>query len=139
MQRAVEGFIYHNTSSEGPDAFYSQLGNPTFVAKNAIYITNTLVGDAFMALRLYVIWNRVWWIAVPPAVLILATAGEFSFWCGSEGLWEGGGRGCMLCGRTVGRTARTAGHLPICCGLARKEAYNPWTVIILCEKPRPPN
>lgn len=86
VQRAVEGFIYHNTSSEGPDVFYSQLGNPTFVAKNAIYITNTLVGDAFMALRLYVIWNRVWWIAVPPAVLILATAGESSFWCGCEGL-----------------------------------------------------
>ena len=110
VQRAVEGFIYHNTSSEGPDAFYSQLGNPTFVAKNAIYITNTLVGDAFMALRLYVIWNRVWWIAVPPAVLILATAGEWSFWCGCEGLWEGGRRGRMLCGHKVGGNREDLQH-----------------------------
>ena len=75
MQRVVEAFIYHNTSDDGPRLFYLHVSNPTFVAKNAIYITNTLVGDAFMAYRLYVIWNRDWWIAVLPAVLILATAG----------------------------------------------------------------
>ena len=75
VQRAVGAFVHSYTTADGPELFYSVLSSPTFVAKNTIYITNTLVGDAFMAFRLYVIWDRAWWIAVPPAALILATAG----------------------------------------------------------------
>lgn len=28
--------------------------------------------------RLYVVWNRVWWILIVPSVLLLGTAGVYS-------------------------------------------------------------
>ena len=60
----------------GTALYYNTLSNPTLAAKDAIYITMTIVGDCFVTYRLYIVWNRVWWIIVVPAILLLATAGE---------------------------------------------------------------
>lgn len=76
VQRAVEGFVVQGGKENGTLDFYSRLNNPTHVAKNVIYITMTLVGDTFVTYRLFVVWNRAWWIVVVPVLLLVATASK---------------------------------------------------------------
>lgn len=61
----------------GTTTFYNTISSPTEVAKDAIYITMTLIADTFVSYRLYMVWNRAWWILIIPTVLLLATAGTF--------------------------------------------------------------
>ncbi|KAI0742395.1 hypothetical protein C8Q80DRAFT_904930 [Daedaleopsis nitida] len=74
VQRAIDGFITHGGSPTGTLDFYSRLSNPTHVGKSVIYITQTLVGDAFVAYRMYVVWGRNPWILVLPLSLLFGTA-----------------------------------------------------------------
>ncbi|KAI0738215.1 hypothetical protein C8Q80DRAFT_1275742 [Daedaleopsis nitida] len=74
VQRAVQGFVVLGGTPDGTTLFYSTLNNPTHVAKNVIYITMTLVGDTFVTYRLFIVWNRAWWILVLPVMLLFATA-----------------------------------------------------------------
>ncbi|KAI0742409.1 hypothetical protein C8Q80DRAFT_1221032 [Daedaleopsis nitida] len=74
VQRAIDGFITHGGTPTGTLDFYNRLSNPTHVGKTVIYITQTLVGDAFVAYRLYVVWGRNSWILVLPILLLLGTA-----------------------------------------------------------------
>ena len=48
VQRAIDGFIAHGRTETGTLDFYNNLSNPTHVGKSVIYITQTLVGDAFV-------------------------------------------------------------------------------------------
>ena len=48
VQRAIDGFIAHGGTPTGTLDFYNMLSNPTHVGKSVIYITQTLVGDAFV-------------------------------------------------------------------------------------------
>ncbi len=48
VQRALEGFIARGGTLTGTLDFYNDLSNPTHVGKSVIYITQTLVGDAFV-------------------------------------------------------------------------------------------
>ena len=48
VQRALDGFITHGGTPTGTLDFYFQLSNPTEVGKSVIYVTQTLVGDAFV-------------------------------------------------------------------------------------------
>ena len=48
VQRALDGFVNHGGTPTGTYDFYSWISNPTHVAKSAIYITQTLVGDGFV-------------------------------------------------------------------------------------------
>ncbi|TBU39011.1 hypothetical protein BD309DRAFT_970594 [Dichomitus squalens] len=73
VQRAIEGFIANGGTPSGTADFYNRLSNPTHVAKSAIYITQTLVGDAFVTYRLYVVFNRNPWILVLPLSLLVGT------------------------------------------------------------------
>ncbi|KAI0632632.1 hypothetical protein C8Q77DRAFT_1118742 [Trametes polyzona] len=72
--RAIEGFVVWGGTPGGTNAFYGKISDPTEVAKNAVYVTMTLVGDTFVAYRLYVVWGRVWWILGVPCAMLLATA-----------------------------------------------------------------
>ncbi|KAH9912966.1 uncharacterized protein BXZ73DRAFT_82059 [Epithele typhae] len=74
IQRVTVAFIIENTSPDGPLNFFLRISNPTFLAKMAVYIANTLVGDAFMVFRLYVIWARDVRVVLLPGALILTTA-----------------------------------------------------------------
>ncbi|KAM5534184.1 hypothetical protein V8D89_008983 [Ganoderma adspersum] len=73
IQRAMEGFITNGGTPTGTATFFQQLNHPLFVGKSAIYITQTLVGDAFVTYRLYVVYNRNAWIAVLPVALWVGT------------------------------------------------------------------
>ncbi|KAI0669111.1 hypothetical protein C8Q78DRAFT_1071091 [Trametes maxima] len=72
--RAVQGFVVWGGTPNGTNSFYARISDPTEVAKNVIYISMTLVADSFVTYRLFVVWNRVWWILVVPCVLLVATA-----------------------------------------------------------------
>ena len=56
------------------------ISSPTEVAKNVLYITNTLIADSFVSYRLFMVWNRAWWILIVPIILLFATAGAYTFW-----------------------------------------------------------
>lgn len=82
---------------DGTLNFYLRLNNPTHIAKNVIFITMTLVGDSFVvslvilhersersmmaiqqSYRLWIVWNRAWWIIILPIGLLFATASTYS-------------------------------------------------------------
>lgn len=75
VDRAIQAFVVHGGTPDGTATFYETLSDPTEVAKNVIYITMTLVGDAFVTYRLFVVWNHSYLIIALPTALILATAG----------------------------------------------------------------
>ncbi|OJA21635.1 hypothetical protein AZE42_10147 [Rhizopogon vesiculosus] len=54
-----QGFI----SSEGADQFFDDVSKYTF--KNAIYELETLVGDAILIYRCYIVWQRIEVIIIP--------------------------------------------------------------------------
>ncbi|KAI0655778.1 hypothetical protein C8Q70DRAFT_415098 [Cubamyces menziesii] len=73
--RAVQGFVVWGArQADGAEAFYNIVSDPTEVAKDVVYITMTLVADSFVSYRLWVVWNRVWWVLIVPVLLLIATA-----------------------------------------------------------------
>ncbi|KAJ8502155.1 hypothetical protein ONZ51_g156 [Trametes cubensis] len=73
--RAVRGFaIWGQDMTGGAAKFYSVISDPTQVAKNAVYIVTTLIADCFVTYRLWIVWDRVWWVLPPPVLLVCATA-----------------------------------------------------------------
>ncbi|OJT12260.1 hypothetical protein TRAPUB_11194 [Trametes pubescens] len=74
VTRAIKGFVEWGGTPNGTNDFYGRISDPTFVAKNVVYITMTLVADFFVTYRLFVVWGRVWWILIGPCILLLATA-----------------------------------------------------------------
>ncbi|KAI0324274.1 hypothetical protein GY45DRAFT_432128 [Cubamyces sp. BRFM 1775] len=73
--RAVRGFaVWGQNIAGGANAFYSIISDPTQVAKDAVYIITTLIADCFVTYRLWIVWNRVWWVLPLPILLVLTTA-----------------------------------------------------------------
>ena len=101
VQRAIDGFIAHGRTETGTLDFYNNLSNPTHVGKSVIYITQTLVGDAFVVrpdqypllrfvvltvvqnYRLFIVYNRNPWILVLPLALVVGTGGRLAFYFSS--------------------------------------------------------
>ncbi|KAG2144352.1 hypothetical protein DEU56DRAFT_732818 [Suillus clintonianus] len=72
--RLEDGLVkYRDTFPGGPAAFFQDISQPTFVAKNLIYALQTMIGDGVVIYRCYVVWQSVWVIIIP---VIL--------WCGSS-------------------------------------------------------
>lgn len=65
---------YRNTFPGGPQAFFAYTPQATFLAKSAIYILQTLVGDGVVIYRCYVVWRSIWVIIIPCIM-----------WCGVAG------------------------------------------------------
>ncbi|KAI0330249.1 hypothetical protein GY45DRAFT_1370957 [Cubamyces sp. BRFM 1775] len=67
--RACRGFVFERDSYPGgPIAFFAQPSESTFVAKNAVYTIQTLLGDGILIYRCYVVWQS-WLIVAFPIVL----------------------------------------------------------------------
>ncbi|KAJ7617053.1 hypothetical protein FB45DRAFT_933337 [Roridomyces roridus] len=71
ITRAYQGFI---EAPEGAIAYYGLVSNPLEAAKDGVYITVTLVADHFMIYRVWMVWNRNWYIAVLPILLWIGGA-----------------------------------------------------------------
>ncbi|PIL34710.1 hypothetical protein GSI_03491 [Ganoderma sinense ZZ0214-1] len=89
VQRADQAFVVHGNTPGGSRDFFNTLSNPTLVAKDVIYITQTLLGDAFATYRLFMVWKRSWPIVVFPILLLLGAAVTGYGACVEVGLMEG--------------------------------------------------
>ncbi|KAI0327856.1 hypothetical protein GY45DRAFT_1347492 [Cubamyces sp. BRFM 1775] len=64
--RACRGLVLkRNSYPGGPLAFFAQPSEWTFVAKNAVYTVQTLVGDGILIYRCYAVWQSWLTIAFP--------------------------------------------------------------------------
>ncbi|EGN98377.1 hypothetical protein SERLA73DRAFT_169351 [Serpula lacrymans var. lacrymans S7.3] len=64
--RTEEGLVqYRDTFPKGPVAFFSDVAQWSFVYKNMVYMLQTLVGDAVVIYRCFVVWQSLYIIALP--------------------------------------------------------------------------
>ncbi|KAM5545668.1 hypothetical protein V8D89_000706 [Ganoderma adspersum] len=89
VQRADQGLVVHGNAPNGSTDFFNTLSNPTLVAKDVIYITQTLLGDAFVTYRLFMVWGRSWPVIVIPLLLLIGAAISGYGACVEIGLVEG--------------------------------------------------
>ncbi|CDO71834.1 hypothetical protein BN946_scf184939.g58 [Trametes cinnabarina] len=75
--RTCRGFVSErDTFPGGPVAFFAQPSESTFVAKNAVYTVQTVLGDGILIYRCYVVWQSWLIIAFPLLLLVwIAVAG----------------------------------------------------------------
>ncbi|KAG0708549.1 hypothetical protein DFH29DRAFT_843062 [Suillus ampliporus] len=72
--RIEDGLVkYRNTYPGGPAAFFADISQRTYVAKNAMYIIQTLLADGVVIYRCYVVWKSIW-IIILPSILWCSTA-----------------------------------------------------------------
>ncbi|KAJ8593698.1 hypothetical protein M405DRAFT_731004 [Rhizopogon salebrosus TDB-379] len=74
--RVEDGLVkYRDTFPGGPAAFFADVAQVTYVTKDLIFILQTLLGDAVVIYRCYVVWQSLWVIIVP-SVLWCSSAGK---------------------------------------------------------------
>ncbi|KAG2037503.1 hypothetical protein BDR03DRAFT_999833 [Suillus americanus] len=56
---------YRDTWPGGPEMFFADFLQETFIAKNVIWTMQTLLGDGVVIYRCYVLWQSVWVIVLP--------------------------------------------------------------------------
>jgi len=71
----IRGFLNPPwTSSKETSDYILNQDEPERKAKAALYLTNSLIGDAILIWRLWIIWGRNLWLTVPFIFLFSATA-----------------------------------------------------------------
>ncbi|KAH8984388.1 hypothetical protein EDB86DRAFT_154470 [Lactarius hatsudake] len=70
--KLIQAFIGAAGTLDGPSNYLLNQSTPEHVAE-VLYITNSLIGDAIMIWRLWIIWNRNFWLCVPFIVLCIAS------------------------------------------------------------------
>ncbi|KAG0705568.1 hypothetical protein DFH29DRAFT_905986 [Suillus ampliporus] len=72
--RTEEGLVQQrDTFPGGPVAFFADVAQWSFVCKNLLYTLQTLVGDAVVIYRCYVVWQS-WYITIIPCILWCSVA-----------------------------------------------------------------
>ncbi|KDQ56609.1 hypothetical protein JAAARDRAFT_58887 [Jaapia argillacea MUCL 33604] len=83
ISRAFDAFVYaqdhtlsfYNSSDASPNAavsYLSEISNIKNVVNSGVYVFTTLVGDAFMIYRLFIVWGRNLWVVLLPLLLWVA-------------------------------------------------------------------
>ncbi|RPD53914.1 hypothetical protein L226DRAFT_538846 [Lentinus tigrinus ALCF2SS1-7] len=81
--RALEAFMVNASNVGNAPIFYSaNIASGTAVAKDVIYVTTVSIADSFLTYRLFVVWDRTWWITVLPILMVLGTAAAGYGACG---------------------------------------------------------
>lgn len=57
--------VQRNTFPGGPQAFFADVAQTTFISKNSIYTLQTLLGDGVVIYRCYMVWRSFKIIALP--------------------------------------------------------------------------
>ncbi|KAJ7579155.1 hypothetical protein C8J56DRAFT_337792 [Mycena floridula] len=74
--RAKEGFVNERERFKGgPSAYFADVTQPIFVIRSTLYASQTLLGDAVVIYRCYVVWQS-FYVALFPLIL----------WCGCAGV-----------------------------------------------------
>ncbi|KAG2356394.1 hypothetical protein BDR07DRAFT_1364233 [Suillus spraguei] len=59
--RTGDGLVkYRDTFSGGPEAFFSDVSQVTYLTKNILYVIQTLLADGVLIYRCYVVWQSTW-------------------------------------------------------------------------------
>ncbi|KAI0360161.1 hypothetical protein OH77DRAFT_1394313 [Trametes cingulata] len=71
--RLIQGFVAYRETI-GPARYFAQISTRINLAKDYIYITNLVLGDAVIVWRLYAVWARDIRMAIFPVLLVVAEA-----------------------------------------------------------------
>ncbi|KAI0652663.1 hypothetical protein C8Q79DRAFT_1005830 [Trametes meyenii] len=73
FSRIILAFVIHANAPGGPAAFFNQLSNFTQMFGSTLYVAQTLLGDAMVLYRCYLVWERRVWVVAFPGVLLLGS------------------------------------------------------------------
>ncbi|KAF8266522.1 hypothetical protein EI94DRAFT_184922 [Lactarius quietus] len=73
LVQLIRAFIGAAGTLDGPSLYLLDQSTPEHVAQEVLFITNSLIGDAILIWRLWVIWNRNFWLCFPFIILCIAT------------------------------------------------------------------
>ncbi|KAI8983404.1 hypothetical protein BD414DRAFT_418722 [Trametes punicea] len=73
FSRIILAFIVHADAPGGPAAFFNELSNFTQMFGSTLYVLQTLLGDAMVLYRCYLVWERKWTVIAFPCVLLLGS------------------------------------------------------------------
>ncbi|KAI0761630.1 hypothetical protein BD413DRAFT_485645 [Trametes elegans] len=73
FSRIIQAFTIHVDTPGGPAAFFGQLSNFTNMFGSTLYVLQTLLGDAMVLYRCFLVWERKVWVAAFPAMLLLGS------------------------------------------------------------------
>jgi len=54
--------------------YYSNMADPLHIAKTVFYVSQTLLGDGVIVWRLFIVYNRNWYITAPALLLLVGNA-----------------------------------------------------------------
>ncbi|KAI0077645.1 hypothetical protein K474DRAFT_1707115 [Panus rudis PR-1116 ss-1] len=77
--RLMQAFGSSSTDPNYPDLYFADLNSPLDLTKNSCYIIVTILADALIVFRTFIIWGRSYRIIVLPILLLLADMGT-AFW-----------------------------------------------------------
>ncbi|KAI0739199.1 hypothetical protein C8Q80DRAFT_236686 [Daedaleopsis nitida] len=85
--RAYEAFSVHENRVRDPVGFYADPRTPCSITKDTINISLTLISDALIVYRTYVIWDRTLLFAVVPSCVLIGNSvlGVFALIALAEG------------------------------------------------------
>ncbi|KAH9050355.1 hypothetical protein EDB83DRAFT_1370794 [Lactarius deliciosus] len=69
LVQLIRAFIGAAGTVDGPSIYLLDQSTPEHLAQGFFYMTNSLIGDAIMVWRLWIIWNRNFWLCAPFVVL----------------------------------------------------------------------
>ncbi|KAA1477758.1 hypothetical protein DENSPDRAFT_844953 [Dentipellis sp. KUC8613] len=73
FSRVFLGFILKRDSTPGgPAAYFSNLSDKIFIAKNGVFVVQTVLGDSVNIWRCYVVFGKSWKMIVVPTVIMVA-------------------------------------------------------------------
>uniref|UniRef100_A0A8H8CE37 Uncharacterized protein n=1 Tax=Psilocybe cubensis TaxID=181762 RepID=A0A8H8CE37_PSICU len=76
LQRLLDAFVRHVADHPGgAKGYLNQVNTPIYVLKSTVYGAQTLVGDAFIIYRLYLVWDGDKRIIIPLFISFLASTG----------------------------------------------------------------
>ncbi|KAI0336217.1 hypothetical protein GY45DRAFT_1316329 [Cubamyces sp. BRFM 1775] len=73
FSRIILAFIVHADAPGGPAAFFNELSNFTQMFGSTLYVLQTLLGDAMVLYRCYLVWERQWIVVVFPCILLMGS------------------------------------------------------------------
>jgi len=71
--RIIEAFIVHRNGPGGPAGYFDLLSNFTNLFGSALYLFQTLLGDAFILYRCAIVWGYDWRVVAFPFLLLLGS------------------------------------------------------------------
>ncbi|KXN82191.1 hypothetical protein AN958_02936 [Leucoagaricus sp. SymC.cos] len=75
--RVLQAFVTGDDSKAAhPIPYYEIISHPLHVAKTPVYAIQTILGDAVLVWRCYVIYNKRYYVLVPAGVILLANLGK---------------------------------------------------------------